>query len=107
MLLDVGTPQRIALIKPSALGDVVQALPVLSALRRRFPAARITWIVNRSYASLLAGHPDLDDVIGFNRGLLKESLSDGLQDILAFLRRVRQSRFDLTIDLQGLFRTGL
>jgi len=43
------TPRRIAVIKPSALGDIVHALPILPALRDRFPAAHVTWVVNRSY----------------------------------------------------------
>ena len=52
-------PRRVALVKPSALGDIVHALPVLSALRARFPHAAITWVVNKSYEPLLAGHPVL------------------------------------------------
>ena len=59
--------QRIALIKPSALGDVVQTLPVLTALRSRFPHAHIAWVVQRSYADLLAGHPHLNETILFDR----------------------------------------
>ena len=47
-------PRRIALLKPSALGDIVHALPVLSALRARFPHARITWVVNKTYEPLIA-----------------------------------------------------
>ena len=39
--------RRIALIKPSALGDIIHALPVLNALRYLFPHANITWVVNR------------------------------------------------------------
>src|SRR6476646_2008212 len=60
-------PERIALIKPSALGDIVHALPVLTALRRRYPAAHITWVVNRGYEPLLRGHPDLDATLAFDR----------------------------------------
>ena len=42
-----------------ALGDVVHAAPVLTALRIRFPAARITWVINSAYESLIRNHPDL------------------------------------------------
>ena len=45
--------RRIALIKPSALGDIVHSLPVLTALRRRYPRAHIAWIVNRFFFSSL------------------------------------------------------
>ena len=63
MALDRVEARRIGLIKPSALGDIVHALPVLTALRQRFPAARITWVVNSAYESLLACHPDLTDTL--------------------------------------------
>src|SRR5438876_794286 len=53
-------PKRICLIKPSSLGDVIQALPVLSALRGRFPRAHIAWVISRAYSGLLEGHPHLD-----------------------------------------------
>jgi ADP-heptose:LPS heptosyltransferase len=99
LLLEVDA-RRICVIKPSALGDVVQALPVLHALRRRFPRARISWVINRALAPLLEGHPDLDEVIPFNR---RGSLSDWG----ALLTRLRRSRFDLVFDLQGLLRSGL
>src|SRR5947208_1445493 len=44
--------RRIALIKPSALGDIVHSLPVLTAVRRRYPEAHIAWVVNRGHESL-------------------------------------------------------
>src|SRR5213075_2745041 len=60
-------PHRILLIKPSAIGDVVHALPVLNLLRRRWPNAKISWLVTPACAGLLDGHPQLDDVILFDR----------------------------------------
>ena len=100
-------PRRIALIKPSALGDIVHALPVLSALRRRFPDSRITWVVNTSYEPLLAGHPDLTDTLAFDRGAFKKGLRTSLRYSWSFAAELRRRRFDLVIDLQGLLRTGL
>jgi len=101
------TPRRIALIKPSALGDIVQALPVLNVLRRRFPSAHIAWIVNRAYAPLLEGHPELDEILTFDRNVWKKSWYTGLTDTFRFFRKVRGQRFDLAIDLQGLLRSGM
>src|SRR5579859_670035 len=91
---------RIALLKPSALGDIVHSLPVLSALRSRFPQAHITWVVNHSYAALLEGHPDLNEVLSFNR-------RGGIWAVARLGRELFRRRFDLVIDLQGLLRTGL
>jgi heptosyltransferase-1 len=100
-------PRRIALVKPSALGDIVHALPVLSALRRRFPMAHITWVVNTSYEPLVAGHPDLTDTLPFDRGAFKRGLRSSLSYSWSFAAELRRRRFDLVIDLQGLLRTGL
>lgn len=100
-------PQRIAIIKPSALGDIAHSLPVLSALRQRFPNAHISWIVNRSYAPILDGHPDLNETILFDRAALRKRWIKGSVEFGRFLHGLRRRQFDLVIDLQGLFRTGL
>jgi ADP-heptose:LPS heptosyltransferase len=89
------------------LGDIVHSLPVLTALRRRFPLAHITWIVNRAYESLLRDHPDLDETMPFDRAApLSGWWSAGL-GFARFLMELRRKRFDLVVDLQGLFRSGL
>jgi lipopolysaccharide heptosyltransferase I len=98
--------RRIALIKPSALGDIVHALPVLTALRRRFPAAHLAWVVNHTYEPLLRGHPDLDETIPFERRGRRGWWS-GLRYYAGFLAGLRRRQFDLVIDLQGLLRSGL
>jgi ADP-heptose:LPS heptosyltransferase len=75
-------------------------LPVLHALRFRFPHAKITWVVNQVYAPLLDGHPDLDEVLPFDR-------KNGWRAFPLLLRELYRRKFDLAIDLQGLLRTGL
>jgi lipopolysaccharide heptosyltransferase I len=98
---------RIALIKPSALGDIIHSLPVLTALRQRYPAAHITWVVNRGYEPLLIGHPDLDATLPFDRGIWRAGWVLGALSYGRFLQRFRWQKFDLVVDLQGLFRSGL
>ena len=100
-------PERIAIIKPSALGDIAHSLPVLSALRQLFPKTHISWIVNRGYAPILEGHPDLNAIIPFDRGAFRKGWITGSIAYSRFLRHLRRQRFDLVIDLQGLLRTGL
>lgn len=98
------TPQRICLIKPSALGDIVQSLPVLTALRSRWPEAYIAWVANRGLSGILRGHPHLDEVIEFDRS------PRGWQGWAAVRRLASQlasRQFDLAVDLQGLLRSGL
>lgn len=92
--------QRIAIIKPSALGDVVQSLPLLPALRRRFPASHITWVIQRELADLVTGHPDLDAVIRCDR-------RPTVAQAATLARELFRARFDLVLDLQGLLRSAL
>jgi heptosyltransferase I len=99
--------RRIALLKPSALGDIVHSLPVLAALRRRFPDAHITWIVNRAYEPLLHGHPYLNATLSFDRGIAKVGWMRAAKTYSGFLAELRRQRFDLVLDLQGLLRSGL
>src|SRR4029077_19824798 len=99
--------RRIAFIKPSALGDIIHSLPVLTALRRRYPKAYIAWVVNHSYEALLQDHPDLDATIPFHRGAAQSGFLKGRWNYGNFLRRFREQHFDLVIDLQGLLRSGV
>ncbi|MCC7293883.1 MAG: lipopolysaccharide heptosyltransferase II [Phycisphaerales bacterium] len=102
------TFERILLVKPSSLGDVVHALPALHGLRMRYPAARIDWLIAPPFAPLVDGHPDLSEVVLFDRrqyGAIGRRLG-ATRDFLRFLRELRRRRYDLVIDLQGLFRSG-
>ena len=60
-------PQKVLIIKPSSLGDVVSALPVLRGLARTFPAAQVAWLVVPGCADILRGQPGLDEIIPFDR----------------------------------------
>ncbi len=100
--------KNILLIKPSSLGDIVLALPALSALRKSFPDARISWLVRPEFASLLKNHPHLTDIILFDRRFLGSAWYNprATASLLSLIRRLRRSKFDAVIDLQGLFRTA-
>jgi len=93
-------PRRIAIVRLSAIGDVVHGLPLAASLRRLYPDAQITWIVQPGPAPLLRGHPHIDDLMLFPR-------RGGLRQVFGFLRSVRKRRFDLAVDLQGNLKSGL
>jgi lipopolysaccharide heptosyltransferase I len=99
-------PARVCIIKPSSLGDIVHALPILSALRGRWPGAHLAWVVNAPFRDLLEGHPDLDDLIVYDRGRRGIDAA-GIGGMAGVLARLRRGRYDLTIDLQGLFRSAV
>lgn len=99
---------NILIIKPSAAGDIICALPILAALRERYPSARISWMVAAHLADLLRGHPMIDELIEFDRrrfGYIARSWAV-TRRFMRFLQRLRAAKYDLVVDLQGLFRSG-
>jgi len=90
--------RRILFIKPSSLGDIVHALPTLAALRQHYPQAHIAWLVKRQWAGLLERVEGIDRVW---------AVGPGMAGWLSELPRLRAERFDLAVDLQGLFRSAL
>jgi lipopolysaccharide heptosyltransferase I len=100
--------KNVLLIKPSSLGDIVMALPALSSLRRSFPQAKIRWLVRPEFGSILEGHPHLDEIILFDRKILAKAWRHpgAFKQLTDLIARLRRSRFDAVLDLQGLFRTA-
>ena len=92
------SPQRILIIKLSSLGDIVHTLPAAAALRKQFPLAHVTWLVKASWASILEGNPDIDDIW---------AVEFSLKSWPHLIRKLRTSGFDVVVDFQGLFRSGL
>jgi lipopolysaccharide heptosyltransferase I len=100
---------RILLIKPSAVGDVVHTLPVLDQLRRRYPRARIDWLITPENAQLVRGHPALSNILLFDR---REFSADGrrvnaVANVIRLIRDIRAVRYELAIDLHGQLRSAL
>jgi lipopolysaccharide heptosyltransferase II len=90
------------------MGDIVLALPALTALRKSFVDAKISWLARSEYTPLLEGHPHLDQVILFDRIFLGKACyhPKALGALVSFVLRLNKSRFDVVFDFQGLFRTA-
>src|SRR2546427_12533669 len=93
---------RILIVRLSAIGDTVLSVPVLCALRDKFPQATIGWIVERISAPLLRGHADLDHLIEVPRGWLKSP-----RIAWQTAQRMRKIGFDISLDLQGLTKSAV
>ncbi|MGY8769299.1 MAG: glycosyltransferase family 9 protein [Pirellulales bacterium] len=93
---------RILINRLSALGDCVLTLPVLCALRKHYPKAEIAWVTQPLQAEVLQGHPDLDHLIVVEKGWLKSP-----RQLLQTRKQLRSHRFDLSIDVQGLTKSGM
>jgi lipopolysaccharide heptosyltransferase I len=97
---------RILIIRTSALGDVVHALPVLTALRRNFPSAKIGWVVEEAMAPVLSGHPDLDELLVVRLRQWRRISRQGLSELGAFLAALDRFAPEVVLDLMGNHKAG-
>jgi heptosyltransferase I len=101
--------RSVLVVKLSAIGDVVHAMPAVAALKREFPESHVTWVVERSAAAVLRGSPCVDalveiDTRAWRRKLLDRSTQREIVDRLASLRAYDA---DVAIDFQGLLKSGV
>src|SRR5579871_5578644 len=89
---------RILVVRLSSMGDVIHALPAVASLKHSFPHSHVSWVIRTRWAPLLEGNPFVDEVIPFERTL---------KGIVATRRKLRQQRFDLAVDFQGLIQSAL
>jgi len=105
--------ERILIVKLSSIGDVVHSLPTLKALRDAYPQAYIAWVVEEKSKDIITDNPLLDEVIIFEKERWKKELfktkgtKESLLDVYNFAKTLREKKFDVAIDLQGLLRSSL
>ncbi|PKO50494.1 MAG: lipopolysaccharide heptosyltransferase, partial [Betaproteobacteria bacterium HGW-Betaproteobacteria-21] len=103
---------RILLIRSSAIGDIVFASPFVAALRQRYPAAHIAWLVEPGLDGLLAADPCIDELILWPKAEWKQlwrerRFGELFRRVRAFTKALRARKFDTAIDLQSLLKSGL
>jgi len=101
---------RILLVRLSAIGDCLHALPLVAALRRSMPGAFIGWATQEAPHQLLHGHPLIDKFHVFPRGLFKRkegTFFDRMRALRNFRKELRDAGYETAIDLQGLSKSGL
>jgi heptosyltransferase I len=91
---------RICLVMMSAVGDAVHALAVVNAIKRAHPQTKLTWVLQPGPATLVRGHPSVDEIIEFER-------KGGWRAFADIRSRLRGRSFDLVLDLQVYFKAGL
>ena len=100
---------KILIVKPSAFGDVIHGLPVLQALSERFPRAELHWVVAKPFASILEDHPLVHRLWVIDKDSWKRAdrFAGTCSELVKLRRSLRVEKFDLVIDLQGLFRSAM
>ena len=113
LMLSTREIRRILLVRLSALGDVVNTLPAVGAVREAFPGARLGFIVEDRCRDVVVGHPALDRVYVYPR---KRWQSDFFRfwrwgrlvsEVAAFFREIRSERYDVVLDFQGNLKGAL
>lgn len=97
--------KNVLIVKMSAIGDVIHALPVAHALKTCHPDWRIIWIAEKPALDVLADNPCIDEVMLFDKPKFK-TLSGLLSGSVDISRQLQQKNIDIAIDLQGLFKSA-
>jgi lipopolysaccharide heptosyltransferase I len=102
-------PEKILIVKPSSLGDIVHSLPFLNAIRKRYTKAEIHWVIFKGFEGLLEGNAMIHKLWIVDKGSWTKlnRAKDTISEIKSLLRDLKEERFDLVVDLQGLLRSGL
>ena len=97
---------KIAIVRLSALGDIIQSMIVLQFIKKKFPNSSIDWIVDSQFASILTDCNDIDNIIELNIKQIKSQKSFPLfYDVLRKLRRLE--KYDKVFDFQGLIKSAI
>jgi heptosyltransferase I len=91
---------RVGIVMMSAVGDAVHVLPVVTALKRHRPTSHVTWVLQPGPATLVRGHPDVDEIVAFDRGR-------GVRAFTDVRRELAHRPFDVVLNLQVYFKAGL
>lgn len=103
--MNLSACERILIVKPSSLGDIVHALPAAEAIHRAAPQAKIDWLANTEWSPLLEGAPFLDRVVAFPRRELR-GVGGLLRGRAWADRELRPAGYDFAVDFQGLLRSA-
>ena len=103
-----GSPQRMLIIKPSALGDIATTLPLLCDLKMMFPESRIDWLIDPALADLVRGHDAVNELIYFDRRKISGWFLHGTarSSLRALMRTLKENKYDMVFDAQGLLRSA-
>ena len=97
---------KVAIVKLSALGDIVHAMVALQFIKVADPSIEIDWIVEEGFAGVLENNPDINQVLTVNLKALKSNKASIFQQIKS-IRRYALTHYDLVIDAQGLIKSAV
>jgi heptosyltransferase-1 len=100
--------KRILIVKVTALGDIIQAQPIVADLHRAFPGVEIDWAADELFADIARWNPGISRVLSAPLKQFKRARSvDGLRAIFASIGEVRRERYDVVCDLHGVYKSAI
>ncbi len=97
---------KIAIVKLSAMGDIIHAMVALQYMKQQQPNLQIDWIVEQGFASILEGNPHIDNILPLNLKAIKKDKAALFSEIKK-VKNYAQNNYDLVIDAQGLIKSAL
>ena len=110
-LLKEQKKRKILLVRLSAIGDVIHALPIANVIRKKYNKAEIDWIVEKKAIDLVEMNPYIDNVYELPKAKwkddFKENKLEALKEAKDFFKNFKKKRFDKVLDVHGLFKSGI
>ncbi|MDR1122880.1 MAG: lipopolysaccharide heptosyltransferase II [Endomicrobium sp.] len=92
---------KILIVQPSRIGDIIFSLPTLAAIKKKYPHARISWIIDERCYEILEGNPLIENIFIWNRK------QKSIKYYIDLMKSLRKQKFDLSIDLHGLAKSAM
>ena len=101
--------KQILIVKMSSLGDLIHTFPILPYLKQNHPQCKIDWVVERPFAELIQAHPLVSNVLCVQTKKWRSQPINKAhwEEIISFRKDLRKKKYDLVLDLQGNFKSGL
>ncbi|MCG3672859.1 lipopolysaccharide heptosyltransferase I [Aliarcobacter butzleri] len=98
--------KRIAIIKLSAMGDIIHAMVALQYIKRKYPNLQIDWFVESAFAPILENNPDINEIIKLDLKSIKKDKKEIINQI-KLIKKYEKNSYDLVIDVQGLIKSAI
>lgn len=98
--------KRIAIIKLSAMGDIIHAMVALQYIKRKYPNLQIDWFVESAFAGVLENNPDINQIIKLDLKSIKKDKKEIINQI-KLIKKYEKNSYDLVIDAQGLIKSAI
>ncbi|WP_419673100.1 lipopolysaccharide heptosyltransferase I [Aliarcobacter butzleri] len=98
--------KRIAIIKLSAMGDIIHAMVALQYIKKQYPNLQIDWFVESAFAPVLENNPDINQIIKLDLKSIKKDKKEIINQI-KLIKKYKKNSYDLVIDAQGLIKSAI